>query len=218
MKYVIPILMGAVGFLVGIGTAYAQANELFRDHPHAAFYCYGLASLIFIAAIILGWREAAKERRAIGANFSVTIEDLAKEPVDRKKGPIPTHVFVHARVELKSPSSAKVTNYQLQLFKHGQCESMNAEQPNDVEKWEPLEWAFTPPRKFAFRPITHELKRGEPVEGWLRFVSETPALTITSCGVRLIVQTKHGSDFGEIAANPAMWNRNTLTINRKGTA
>jgi hypothetical protein len=205
----------------GIASGIAQGTHMF-EHPNIlrllALYSPSIA--LALAALIVGiWpaNKIAKTEKKESASIAVTIEGMAKEPVDRKKGAVPTHIFLRAKLRLKEPGCAKVTNYRLELFKHGQCESANAEQPNDVANWEPIEWAFNPPRTFAFQPLTRELMRGEPVEGWLRFVSETPATIIPSCGVRLIVQTEHGSDFGEIEANPTMWNRNTLTIHPKGT-
>jgi hypothetical protein len=141
-------------------------------------------------------------------SLSITIEAHAKEPVDRKKGATPSHVFVHAKIELKEPNSVEVTNYKLELLKHGACESLDSQKPNDVGQWEAMEWALDPANGFNLTPLAYELRRGEPIQGWLRFVSETPTKTMMECRLRLIAQTREGSGYGEIAPDKTAWNRN----------
>jgi hypothetical protein len=49
----IPIIVGTAGALTGVGTAIANANGWFTGHPHLAYWFYGAALLLILAAFVI---------------------------------------------------------------------------------------------------------------------------------------------------------------------
>lgn len=192
--------------------------EHIHDSPVSGFVFVCASVLLFWVGAYVAWYrtfdelEQIKRRLSSAAALKVTIEDLVKEPVDRKQGGIPLHVFVRAKVELEAPASASIKNFRLVISKHGATEILDSSGPSDVAKWDAMQWDLNPPSSFQFSPMPTSLVRGEPIEGWVRFVSQTPADLLMKSGLRLIVQTDCGSDHGETSSTPEMWNRNKTIV------
>ena len=62
MRRHVTILLGAAGILAGIGTAIANANDVFAEYPRLYYWFYG-ASVLLIVIGIIGWSLSNRRDR-----------------------------------------------------------------------------------------------------------------------------------------------------------
>ena len=127
-------------------------------------------------------------------------------------------LFLRFRLELTSPGEVQIKNFRFQLSLHGVIEAM--EPINDLNEWEITTWDAKAYGAeiigYSVTPLPSTLRKSEPAEGWLHFVTKpTTGIMLEKCAVRLVVQTDRGSGYGEHDADQAIWNPRKISISRR---
>src|SRR5260370_20079086 len=113
-------------------------------------------------------------------------------------------IFLRAKVELLEPLHLTVTRYRMELSRDGVLES--PEFQDDIEKWEITDWSKDPIPHDEMRPLPRQLTCGDPVEGWVHFVTERNNQELDRSRVRFFVDTPQGTGRAEISPDHGYWN------------
>ena len=166
-------------------------------------------------------QQELESLKQVPPTIEVRMIELYRKPVNSGRDGNPKDgflwdIFLSVWIELKSPLTASITGYRMQLSLHGNRMSLQAQ--NDLDEWGLDIWKPTVELAHAeLTPLSPQLKRGEPMEGWLHFISEqaTPKV-LDECTVRLIADSGRGSAYKEYLPDPHIWNPNTdKRFNRK---
>jgi len=202
MKYLIPVLVGGATMSIAVTTALAGAHGALTGRvPLTPYlYGYGVASLLFGIALVTA--IAATRRENPPPELEVRLREIHRTSSYHNGARF--DLFLRARIELKSPAKLKIRNYKLELSHYGDIELPDLH--DDLGHWEI--WNPTPEEPNArLLTLPRSLKRHEPVEGWLHFVTSSAVKTkLDECVVRLVVQMAKGSAYGEHLADPLIWN------------
>lgn len=115
-------------------------------------------------------------------------------------------IFLLARIELKEPSFVALGPYALRLLLHGTERLYGMER--DVNEWELTIWSPTTPKTYPMQPLSMDVRRGIPMEGWLHFkVPKISFKTLDQSTVGLMADGgQRGIAMAEIPASPSIWN------------
>ncbi len=130
--------------------------------------------------------------------MAVEIMELQYLPIIMDEGSPRYHIFVRARIALQKPNSVRVYRYQLTMIWRGHTES--PKQYEDVHEWQcyffTLESMMM--RFFQLPVLEHELVSGNPLEGWLHFITEPTIIDhLGESVMRLTVDTGQHKTYGE---------------------
>lgn len=185
------IVIGAVGFVLA----------LIRRLNLAQAWLYSVGGLAIYG---FGWLcvQIAQRIRESGptATIKITGYELHRSPEPQGLNGI----FFRSKIELSGTRRATVTRYRMELSCAGVLTSPQFR--DDVEKFEITDWSREPIPHDDMRPLPKELNSGDPVEGWVHFVTDWDRSKLQRSYVRLIADTSKGSGSVEIKAGPEYWN------------
>jgi hypothetical protein len=194
-------IVGSIGFLLG----------WLRRANFASGWLYFLGAVSIYG---VGWAcvQAAKwlGTKAPTSRIQVSLRELHRNPRTDARRQTGFHIFLRARLELEKPAKETIVNYRLELSHFGQIDTPEfLDDIADHKLW--LLDADQYGVQIASLP--RELKAGEPVEGWLHYVTTTTKeRTLDESNVRLIVQGKGGSANDELKPEREMWNPRRLVF------
>jgi hypothetical protein len=209
MKPIIAVPLGVAGILAGIGTAIANANGWFIGHPHLVYWCWG-GSFIFIVVAVVGWIfNACHTGETVEIEF--TSYELHRTPEPRQL----TSIFLRVKIELAGVRRTIITRYRMELSCVGVV--VNPEFRDDVDKFEITDWSRDPIPHDDMRPLPKELSSGNPVEGWVHFITDWNENKLYRSYVRLFADTARGSGSLEIRPGREYWNavQNRMIVEKR---
>lgn len=184
--------------MAGIGTAIANNNGLFAGHPSWAYWFYGMSALL-LACSIVGWIVNAKHSTGI-AEIKFTGYELHRTPEPNQL----TSIFLRTKIELSGVAQATVTSYRMELSHLGVLTLPKFR--DDVDRFEITDWSRDPIPHDDLRPLPTQLRSGNPVEGWVHFVTDWNQNQLYGSYVRLFADTAYGSGHLELRPGREYWN------------
>jgi len=149
---------------------------------------------------------SSKSNEISPESISVRLKELYRTPKDRYNKST-FDLFLLVRLELRDKLESSPFSYRFELFMNGLVERL--EQKHDLSEWEMTVWTDGDPallkHPLVARPAA--LRMGDPVEGWLHFVTNpTTGEMLEKCAIRLVVQSPYNSNYAEHEADPLIWN------------
>ena len=185
-----------------------------HDKPVSAFVFVCLSIPLFWVGSLVAWRKAAQEVDRLNEKLSyLEIESgiaelYAIHADDGKWGTTygsqyrsRMHLFVRARVELKSPKETYVSAYRCEYLLHGVPHTLTWHQ-DDVTAWVYREIRNSHTQRMEEIPLVAlpmKLVRGAPSDGWVHFVTDadTTDENLRCSNVRLLIETPIGTGYAE---------------------
>jgi hypothetical protein len=161
----------------------------------------GFAFAVFVLVILVVHAYISSSPSGKRADILVSPQELQRT---LKAHGVETgrHIFLQVKVELREPLHATVTKYRMELSRDGIIDELTFQ--DDISKWEMTNWRERPLHA-DIRPLPFELNSGEPIEGWVHFVTERNSHELDRSRVRFIVQTAIGAGHAEIPAGREYW-------------
>jgi hypothetical protein len=191
-----------------------------HDKPLSAFLLLAVTIPLFWIGSLVAWWKVRKELDGLKQQsevIDVRLAELYRTPTDNYSEST-FDLFVFVRLELMLPQEVRIANSRLELSVHGVVETM--EPINDLNDWEIGTWdskAYGAEIvSYPVTPLPPTLRKYEPVEGWMHFVTKpTTGTMLERCAAKLVVRTDRGSGYSELAAGTDSWNPRKISISRR---
>jgi hypothetical protein len=195
------------GFFVIATMVCALTIAIAKEGDHLGRYEWSVPYLITVIAIcvVLGGVLLFVSRpEKTPVSLHVELMELVHKAIDKNNNDSGCDIFVLVRAELLSPLKTRILPPRLELLLHGNSEVATLV-PDDLDQWQGQIWGSTDIIKHTMSPLTPKMKKGEPAEGWIHFVTQVPYRDIERYSLRLILETPDGSGYADGVPENKIW-------------